>query len=291
MGHMNVRVYIEKMMEGLGSFSHLIQMPHAFQPQSPSTLLPADQHIRFMREVRPGRPLRMIGGVLELGPSDMVLYQEIQHGDGSPAAVFRTRLRHVASKTGTPFAWSTRTRQALETLQIEPPARTLPRSIDPNAPVLDHAAVTLETAQSTNAARIGVGHVNPLQCDLFGRMRTEQFMGRISDSVPNLLHKWRQQVAQSAGGKKVGAAVLEYRLIYRRWPKPGDRFEIYSALARADGKTHALVHWMIDPDSKQAWLTSEAVAVTLDLDARKIVPSEPEHLAQLEKLAPPGLQL
>jgi len=291
MGHMNVRLYVEKMMEGLGSFSHLIKMPHAFKPQSPSTLLPVDQHIRFMREVRPGRPLRMIGGVLDMGSSDMVLYQEIQHGDGSPAAVFRTRLRHVAAKTGLAFSWSARTRKALEALRIDPPAHTMPRSIEPDAPILADDEATLAAAHVAKATRIGMGHISPDHCDLFGRMRTERFMGRISDSVPNLLYQWRQDVAQSAGGKNVGAAVLEYRLVYRHWPKAGDRFEIYSALARADGKTHSLVHWMVDPDSGKAWLTSEAVAVTLDLEARKIVPSAPEHLAMLETLAPRGLQL
>ena len=291
MGHMNVRVYVEKMMEGLGSFSHLIEMPHAFAVNAPSTLLPTDQHIRFMREVRPGRPLKMGGGVLEIGSSNMVLYQEVRHGDGTPAAVFRTRLEHISAKTGLSFPWSARTRTALEGFRIDPPAETLPRSIDPDAPVLADEDTTLEAAHKAKAARIGMGHVGTHHCDLFGRMRPEWFMGRISDSVPNLLYDWRQSVAQEAGGKNVGAAVLEYRLVYRRWPKAGDRFEAYSALAQADGKTHSLVHWLMDPATGQAWLTSEAVAVTLDLEARKIVPSAPEHLALLEQIAPRGLKL
>ena len=291
MGHMNVRIYVEKMMEGLGSFAHLIEMPHAFQPRAPSTLQATDQHIRFMREVHPGRPLRMIGGVLEIGTSDMVLYQEIQHGDGTPAAVFRTRLQHISAKTGLKFAWSQRTKTALGRLKIDPPTHTLPRSIKPDAPVLANTAATLGIARASKATRIGMGHVSTEHCDTFGRMRTPWFMGRISDSVPNLLRDWRQQVMQTAGGNNVGAAVLEYRLVYRNWPKAGDRFEIYSALARADAKTHSLIHWMVDPDTGHPWLTSEALAVTLDLEARKIVPSDPDHLAMLEKLAPRGLQL
>ncbi len=291
MGHMNVRIYVEKMMEGLGSFTHLMKMPHAFRPHSPSTLQPSDQHIRFIREVRPGRPLRMIGGVLDIGTSDMQLYQEIQHSDGAPAAAFRTRLNHISAKTGHPFPWSIRTRAALERLRVTPSARTEPRSIEPGTPILSNKATTLTAARAANATRIGMGHVNMQHCDMFGRMRTEWFMGRISDSVPNLLANWRQTIAKAAGGKRVGAAVLEYRLIYRRWPRAGDRFEVFSALARADGKTHSLIHWLVDPDSGQAWLTSEAVAVTLDLEARKIIPSAPEHLAMLEKVAPRGLQL
>jgi len=48
MGHMNVRVYVEKIMEGLGTFAKAIDMPHAFRARTPSTLIPVDQHIRFI---------------------------------------------------------------------------------------------------------------------------------------------------------------------------------------------------------------------------------------------------
>ncbi|MEO9971352.1 MAG: thioesterase family protein [Hyphomonadaceae bacterium] len=289
MGHMNVRIYVEKMMEGLGSFAHMIEMPHAFKPHSPSTLQPTDQHIRFIREVHPGRPLIMVGGVLEIGQSDVLLYQELRHGDGSAAASFRTRVQHITSKTGLAFAWTERTRAALETMRITPPEHTAPRSIDPEAAILDDQAATLAAAHNAGAPRIGLGHVPAHQCDAFGRMRTEWFMGRISDSVPNLLYDWRKQVAGAAGGKPMGAAVLEYRLVYRGWPKAGDRIEAYSSFARAEEKVHSIVHWLVDPDTGNAWLTSEAVAVTFDLETRKIIPTAPEQLAQLQALAPSGL--
>ena len=31
MGHMNVRVYVEKQLEGLAVFAHALGMPHAFR--------------------------------------------------------------------------------------------------------------------------------------------------------------------------------------------------------------------------------------------------------------------
>ncbi len=291
MGHMNVRIYVEKMMEGLGNFAHLIEMPHTFKPHSPSTLIPLDQHIRFLREVHPGRPLRMIGGVLEIGTSDALIYQEIQHGDGTPAAAFRTRIQHISSHTGLAFGWSERTRRALNARLIDPPTHTMPRSIDPRSTVLADPAITLDRVAETGAPRIGVGHVAHNHCDAFERMRTEWFMGRMSDSVPNLLYDWRKQVADAAGDRKMGAAVLEYRLVYRRWPKAGDRFEVYASFAEAAEKVHSIIYWMMDPDGQTPWMTCEAVAVTFDLETRKILPTNTDHIAKLESLAPAGLQL
>lgn len=291
MGHMNVRVYVEKIMEGIAAFAHAIEMPHAFQEGAMSTLIPVDQHIRFIREVHPGRPLHMQGCVLEIGHSDVLLYQELRHSDGRPAAAFRTRLVHAHAKSAKPFDWNTRTRVALEALIGKAPEDTAPRSIKPDGDILPADAATLETVRETNAPLIGMGAVTPSQCDLNGRMRTEWFMGRISDSVPNLLHEWRAQVAAAAGDKKMGAAVLEYRMIYRHWPRAGDLYQAYSSLARAEEKFHTLVHWLVDPATGKAWLTSEAVAVTFDLAERKIIKAPAGHIKMLETLAPRGLKL
>ncbi|HBU34007.1 MAG TPA: acyl-[acyl-carrier-protein] thioesterase, partial [Hyphomonas sp.] len=95
MGHMNVRVYVEKQLEGLAAFAPDLGMPHAFKASSPSTIIPVDQHIRFVREVLPGRPLTMNGCVLETDEDSALIYQELRHADGSLAAAMRTRVLHV----------------------------------------------------------------------------------------------------------------------------------------------------------------------------------------------------
>lgn len=88
MGHMNVRIYVEKQLEGLVAFAHELAMPEAFRQNSPSTVVPVDQHIRFVREVLPGKPISMQGCVLEYGECDAVIYQELRHTDGALAAAF-----------------------------------------------------------------------------------------------------------------------------------------------------------------------------------------------------------
>lgn len=291
MGHMNVRVYVEKQMEGLVALAYAAGMPNAFRPEAPSTLVPVDQHIRFVREVLPGKPISMQGSVLEIGETDAVVYQELRHSDGSLAAAFRTRIVHVDTAESSPFPWSRRALEKLEALKGATPQEALPRSFDPDAPGLPVSEITLDRVKAVSAPLIGMGAVPPQHCGANGWMQPSWVIGRISDSVPNLLHDWRTKVGQTAGGRRMGAAVLEYRLRYHRHPRAGDLFSIHSSLGRVQGKTHGLVHWVMDPLTGGPWATSEAVAISLDLDARKAVEAPPEMLSELERIAPKGLSI
>ena len=174
---------------------------------------------------------------------------------------------------------------------MAPPAEAAPRSFDPDAPALATEDIRIETPRELGIPLIGKGVVPLHHIDVNGRMAPGWIIGRISDSVPNLLYDWRKQVAEAAGGRRMGAAVLENRLRYHRWPKAGDAFEIHTSLGGTAEKTHSLVHWMMDPETGLPWATSQVVAITLDLDARKAIPSPPQMLEDLERLAPRGLSL
>ncbi|MCA8902164.1 MAG: acyl-ACP thioesterase [Hyphomonas sp.] len=289
MGHMNVRVYAEKQAEGLAVFAHALGMPHAFSRNSPSTIVPVDQHIRFVREVLPGRPLSMKGCLLSVGESDAVVYQELRHEDGQLAACFRTRIVHVDTAGREAFAWGKSVRAAMADDLGEAPDESAPRSIDPDAPGLPLDEISIDVPRGLGIPCIGMGAVPRQHLDVHGWMAPFWVIGRISDSVPNLLYGWRKRVAEAAGGIRQGAAVLEYRLRFHATPRAGDLFEIYTGFTGAQGKTHGLSHWMMDPVSGRPWATSHAVAITLDLDKRKPVEAAPEALAELEKIAPRGL--
>ncbi|MEM5518481.1 thioesterase family protein [Henriciella sp. AS95] len=291
MGHMNVRVYIEKAFEGLGHLAGACHLSHAFRPDAASTLIPAEQHIRFIKEVHPGLPLSMVGCTLEVDETGTTVYQEMRHGDGSVAAAFRTKLLHVDATTLKPFPWTARSRAALEALGDEPPASTAPRGLDLSLTPSKTGEVTRAIAMDRGAKVIGLGMVPPGDCDVFGRMNPHMFIGRISDSVPNLLHDWRSRVASAVPGQEMGGAVLENRIIYRRWPKAGDLYEIRSSLGRVEEKVHSLVHWMLDPLTGQPWMTAEAVAVTFDLKKRKVIPTPAEMMDELADIAPGELSL
>jgi acyl-CoA thioester hydrolase len=124
-------------------------------------------------------------------------------------------------------------------------------------------------------------------------MRAEQFIGRVSDGIGAFIGPFRDVVVAHAETKpaRVGGAVLEYRLVQLAWPRAGDRVELRSGLVGTEGRAMRVVHWMLDPTTGRAWGTSEAVAITFDLDARKVVPISDAARGALGESAVAGLAL
>ncbi len=281
MGHLNVRFYLAKWCEGFGGLLRMAGLPRAFAAGAGSTALPVDQHIRFHAEARAGAPLAMVAGTVRVEEAQAVLFHELRHGDGRTAATFVTRVAHAEARSGRLFPWSARTRAALVAMLCEIPPHAAPRSIDATRPP---GEASLARADELGVPVAGRAMVLPQDVDARGRMRPELFIGRVSDSVPNIVSAWRAEGEQRPN---VGGAVLEYRLVYRRWPEAGDFLEIRSAVVAAEGKTQRLAHWILDPVSGEPWATAEAVGVTFDLTTRKaIIPSEATRAAILARAAP-----
>ncbi|HWW26091.1 MAG TPA: thioesterase family protein, partial [Caulobacter sp.] len=152
---------------------------------------------------------------------------------------------------------------------------------------------SLARAETLNLKRIGLGALSPTDCDVFGRMRAEQFIGRVSDGIGAFIGPFRDIVVDRAEPRpaRVGGAVLEYRLAQLAWPRAGDRVELRSGLVGTQGSAMRVVHWLLDPTTGQPWGTSEAMAVTFDLDARKVVPISDAARAELASHAIEGLAL
>lgn len=272
MGHMNVRHYVVRAMEGLIGLAAELGLPHAFSPYANATLLVKEHHIRFLREAHAGAPLVMLGGVIEMGETDARLLQLLVHpASGELAATFQTTVVHATPREGQPFPWPTIARQRAEALKVEIPDKAQARSLD-LSPFTPTAG--LARAEALNLTRIGLGGLLPSDCDVYGRMRAEQFIGRVSDGIGAFIHPFRDVVVEHADPRppRTGGAVLEYRIAYLAWPHAGDRVDLRSGLVATDARTMRAVHWMLDPATGQPWGTSEAVAITFDLDARKVVP-------------------
>jgi acyl-CoA thioester hydrolase len=286
MGHLNVGFYIAKSMQALGGIAAELGMPGAFGGQAASTLMVREQHIRFLREARPGAPLSMSGGVLEIGESDIRLLFLMRHHSGELAASFQTVAAHVTSRDGRAFPWPDRVRARATALTCVVPENAAPRSIGLE-PVVTRAS--RQRADALGLGCTGLGMVTAGDCDAFGRMRTEGFMQRLSDAVPHLFAEGRP--GKDDATRPVGGAAVEYRLIHHAWPRAGDRMEMRSGAAGGDARVRRLVHWLLDPATGQPWGTAEAIAVSFDLETRKIITlSEPE-LARVNALAVEGLTL
>ena len=291
MGHMNVRHYIVRAMEGLAGLAAELGLPHAFTPYANATLLVKEHHVRFLREAHAGATLHMLGGVIEITDTEARLLQLLVHSaTGELAATFQTTVVHATPREGEVFPWPRITRERAAELMVEVPEKARARSID-LSPFTPTAG--LERARTLGLQRIGLGALSPTECDVFGRMRAEQFIGRVSDGIGSFIGPFRDVIVDHADHKptRFGGAVLEYRLAYLRWPQAGDRVELRSGLMGADPRTMRMGHWMIDPATGLAWGTSEAVAITFDLDARKAVPISPAAQAALKASSVVGLGL
>ncbi|MEO7027720.1 MAG: thioesterase family protein [Caulobacteraceae bacterium] len=285
MGHMNVRFYLARAREGLVGTMAALGMEGAFRDSGDATALVLDHHVRFIREARAGAPLFMRAGLISLGESDARILQLIIHaGSGEIAASVQTLVRHATAREGRPFSWSRRTRDLAPGLLMAVPDRAAPRglALDPSA-----GDAALSAANRLNLACIGAGAFGPADTDVFGRVRPDVMIGRISDGVPTM----NEEVgAPPPPPPRIGGAVLEYRLAYLAWPRAGDRFEIRSGLTGFDSRVRRVVHWIIDPASGGAWASAEAVAVALDLDARRIIDIDAETRVRLGARRVTGLR-
>lgn len=286
MGHLNVRFYVARAVEGLVGLAAAMGMEGAFRAGADATLLVREQHIRFLREARPGAALHMVAGVISIGLDEARLLQLLIHSQtGELAATFQTVVGHVTSREGRAFPWSARTLTLAQSLKMAVPVRAAPRSLS-LAPV--ECMASLAEADRLRLVHLGAGAVGPGEVDTFGRMRPEMFIGRVSDGVPRLRDVLGDPGEQPA---HIGGAVVEYRLIHLDWPRAGDRFEIRSGLVGLVGDAQRLVHWMVDPASGRAWGSAEAVAVRLDLQARRMVPLDSEARSRAAAALVPGLGL
>jgi acyl-CoA thioester hydrolase len=286
MGHLNVGFYVAKSMEALIGLAAELGMAGAFAADARATLIVREQHIRFLREARPGAPLSMTGGVVEIGESDARLLLLLRHADGQLAASFQTVVDHATAHDGRAFPWPARVLARAEALRMAIPPEAASRSVA-LGPVESRASVA--RADEIGLRRTGLGAVRAADCDLFGRMRTELMMARLSDGIPHVIESQRAGVADL--GKRAGGAALEYRLIHLAWPKAGDRVELRSGIAGGDARFRRLIHWLLDPDSGRAWGVAEAIAVSFDLETRKMITLSDEALAAADAQLVKGLTL
>ena len=286
MGHLNVGFYVARSMEGLAGLAAELGMPDAFAPDARATLIVREQHIRFLREARPNAALIMTGGVVEIGESEARLLFLLRHRSGELAASFQTVVVHATARDGRPFPWPARALERAKALAVEVPPEAAPRSLS-LAPVTSRAS--LARAEALGMARTALGAVSAADCDVFGRARTELLIARISEGIP-ISSAARRPTAPTPSAAQ-GGAVVEYRLIHLDWPRPGDRLDLRSGASGGDARVRRITHWLLDPGSGRPWGVAEAVAVSLDLDTRKMIVLDDAALAEADARVIPGLTL
>ncbi len=287
MGHMNVRFYVARAMDGVAALALSLGLSPAFLRHAGLKLVPRDQHLRFHRELRPGSAIQMRGGVARADESMIEVYQElVRPDDGAVCATTNTQIGLCSVDEALPERFGASVLKKAHALTVTIPAHGLARGI-----VLRPPGVAMSLASAVQAGLYPAyrGVVRDEDCDRAGFMRSESFMARISDGIPHLF--------QALGGlhrdpgQGIGGAALEYRLIFRAFPRAGDVIEMRSGLRAQGPKTSELCNFLFDADSGACIMSSDAVAVMFDLRTRKAIVPAPEVTQRLLSQAIPGLMV
>ena len=277
MGHMNVRHYVARVADALSWL-----MLEAGLPPSRGALSILDQHIRFLREMAPGTPFTILGGVVGVQGDRLRTFAEIRNSaTGLPAATVVTDLGNADPATGAlrPLPAGL----AFDTVAV--PDHAAPRGLTfaPPRPI-----PTREEALAMGLAEAYRGAVRADECDRDGIMRSDGVIARVWDGVPNLRNRGTGLGVKEEG---VGGAALEYRLLHLHPLRAGQLVTVTSGLRALAEKTTTWTHLLHDGETGMPVAAAEAVGVAFDLQARKAIPIPPAQRAALEALLVPGLGL
>lgn len=290
LGHMNVQFYLAKASEAVANLAALAGLGSIFRADAYATLAARSLHIKFLAEARPGAPLMIEGGIAGTGTTSADLVLLMRHaGSGQIAATFRIKADHVSPKEGRRFDWPQRFAEKAQKLTVAVPDIAQPRGL---AEADGATGISTARADALGLEQIGMGRFNSDEMSVFGRIRSDILLGRVSNSVVNFRGAFPEEVDFHMGetSARIGSALLECRILPRRWPRAGDGYVIRSGLVSAGSKVRNLVHWVLDPETGHPWWTMEGVAAPMDLDKRKLVEPDARARTALDAAIKPGLQ-
>lgn len=285
MGHMNVQFYVEFASQGLAALAVQLGLGPRFIDAERARLMARDHHIRFLREQRAGAPIGVRAGVLNVRDYGLRVYLEMYNiTTNEIAATFAADVELLDEDTRETKPLPAKTKAAAKAMIVDLPAHGAPRGLEITPP---RELPTLEVAHDMGLIFTWQGEVQLVQCDAQGFLLPRHFMGTVSDSIPNLLGQVNGH--DRSKDDKLGGAALEYRFHYHSYPRAGDVLTVRSGLKSISPKTYIWGHWLFNLETGKAVATAEAVAVTLDLVARKAIAIPPELYARLEGMVAPGL--
>ncbi len=255
--HMNVRFYSRKIAEALyGAVKSLDPAKELTFDEVIERL--SSQHIKYLREARVADPLEGYSGVTS---QDSVMTEIRNSSTGEVLCTSLNKLADLDLKT-----------------DLELPEHAAPRGL--RDPEMRFAGISITEAKKIGFRTIGKGVVHQDECMSNGHLQIYNYMGRFSDSMPNL---WGVLYPE-ATTETEGGAVLEYRMDYARPLKSGDRYELVSGFRETGTKTIRFAHLLFDVDSQQCCVASESIGVRMDLVKRKAKAISAKMKARLEKI-------
>lgn len=287
MGHMNVRHYFAKCDQAIRFAALQLGITPRLSRDEGIELVITDQHVRFLQEQHAGAGLGIRMGVLDFSDDRIRLYQEIYNtlsGDVATSFITTAQPRRVADDSL--VAWPDAAGAFANANRTEIPDYAQPRSLD-LAPGVDN--MTLQKVEELNLYESSAGVISATNCDVAGRIRPAFLIGHIADGVVNMTQQFKTRGFIDDSERRIGGAVLEYRLIYRYRPRAGSLFTVRTGLAEVMDKTNRFATWMMDLETGRPILSAASVGLSFDLDTRKVVAPPPQARAEMAAMMTPGL--
>jgi len=268
MGHMNVQFYVQKAEEAQDALALALGLGPSERRLHGHGLVTVEHHIRYHRELRAGAPFALTARVIEVREHSLRACDEMTNiASGEIAATIVADGAFMDLATRKHRALPLAVREAALSMKADLPEAARPRGLTLAAP---RSEAHRSHAEDMGMIRTYTGSVAARECDAYGYLEARGYLGRISDALPTLL-------AATAGhdrssGSRIGGAALEYRLVYRKAVQAGDVLGIWSGLKSIGAKAYVWGHWIVDLETGDAVVTSEAVAIALDLVERRAVP-------------------
>ena len=284
MGHLNVRHYFGRANHGLVTLALQLGLLPSQLRADGVVLRAHEQHVRFMRELRPGTSYTVHAGVVSASPARLSVYEEmrlVHKPEVAASMLSEVGMLEVASGRELRFSDAVLARARELTTAI--PMDSAPRGIERTTP---RVPPLRDEALQRGLIGAYLGPVLPEDCDAHGEMTEAAFMARVSDGIGHLFHALNS--TRVAG---VGGAALEYRYVFHQRPRLGDVIEVRSGLKGLGRKTSHFCHWIFNVETGRCAATSEAVAVAFDLTTRKSVEISAEGRLVLEQHIVPDLSM
>lgn len=288
MGHMNVQFYVQRAEDAVAHLALHLGLGPSVAREANARLIPVQHHMRFHRELRPGAPYWLRAAPIFLPQNQIVITIELLATADDAVAYACTGLyQWVDIDSRAVLDMPERARDKAKALIQPMPPTALERGIAIHTPPRNSAS--LDDAKALGLIPALLSEVLAEHCDASGHLRVRDYMGRVSDAIPNLLVRTTGRDRSTETDKRIGGAALEYRMVYRKPARAGDLLGVRSGVKSIGPKTYNWVHWVVNEQTGEALATAEAVAVAMDLDARKAIPIPDSLRAVLEPLIVPEL--
>ena len=264
--HLNVRFCEQKLWQTLSAgliSSGLLRADEVDSLMSRTTR----QHSRFQNESRLSVPLSGYFGFLQHDEFNVVAeLRNDASGEVACSALYQIADLSIGGSL------------ALELTPSQSLTHALPRGIAQDLPF---AQLSMPQALAKGFRPIGQGIIQGDECSGSALLMLHNYMGRISDSMP---HLWSSFEDNAEPDPDEGGAVLEFRKRFYNPLAVSDRYVVVSGMIDVAPKVQQFGHLMFNVATQQCCLSAHAVAVRMDLVARKAKSLSPEDQTRLQAL-------